>query len=79
MSVLIKLTRLNGNTFYLNAFLIETVESFPDTTVLLTNGKRYVVREDVETLVSLTKQFYRDIRMITIDQRKEETGLEKNS
>ncbi|CEE01399.1 hypothetical protein BT1A1_1570 [Caldibacillus thermoamylovorans] len=76
---MIKLTRLNGNTFYLNAFLIETVESFPDTTILLTNGKRYVVSEDAETLVSLTKQFYRDIRMITIDQRKEETGLEKNS
>jgi len=76
---LIKLTRLNGNTFYLNAFLIETVESLPDTTVLLTNGKRYVVKEDVDTLVSLTKQYYRDIRMITINQQKEENDLEQNS
>lgn len=79
MSLLIKLTRLNGNTFYLNAFLIETVESLPDTTVLLTNGKRYVVKEDVDTLVSLTKQYYRDIRMITINQQKEENDLEQNS
>ncbi|KIO62535.1 MULTISPECIES: flagellar FlbD family protein [Bacillaceae] len=76
---MIKLTRLNGNTFYLNAFLIETVESLPDTTVLLTNGKRYVVKEDVDTLVSLTKQYYRDIRMITINQQKEENDLEQNS
>jgi len=79
VSLLIKLTRLNGNTFYLNAFLIETVESLPDTTVLLTNGKRYVVKEDVDTLVSLTKQYYRDIRMITINQQKEENDLEQNS
>ncbi|WP_033829216.1 flagellar FlbD family protein [Bacillus andreraoultii] len=69
---MIKLTRLNGKTFYLNALLIETIESFPDTTVLLTNGKRYVVKEDVETLVNSTKRFYRDIQLITIDRQEED-------
>lgn len=72
MNTVIKLTRLNGKIFYLNALLIETIESFPDTTVLLTNGKRYVVKEDVETLVNLTKRFYRDIQLITIDRQEED-------
>lgn len=72
MNTVIKLTRLNGKTFYLNALLIETIESFPDTTVLLTNGKRYVVKEDVETLVNSTKRFYRDIQLITIDRQEED-------
>ena len=48
---MIKLTRLNGKTFYLNPLLIETIESFPDTTILLTNGKRYVVKENEELLL----------------------------
>lgn len=72
MNTVIKLTRLNGKTFYLNALLIETIESFPDTTVLLTNGKRYVVKEDVETLVNSTKRFYQDIQLITIDRQEED-------
>lgn len=66
---MIKLTRLNGKTFHLNALLIETVESFPDTTILLTNGKRYVVKEDEETVVQKTKEFFREVQLISIDQQ----------
>lgn len=73
---MIKLTRLNGKTFYLNALLIETIESFPDTTILLTNGKRYVVKEDEEVLVSLVKQFYREIHIMSIGQHEEEDDNE---
>ncbi|MGL4818592.1 MAG: flagellar FlbD family protein, partial [Bacilli bacterium] len=42
---MIKLTRLNGGTFYLNALHIEQLQSTPDTTLLLSNGKVIVVRE----------------------------------
>ncbi|NCU18245.1 flagellar FlbD family protein [Pallidibacillus pasinlerensis] len=69
---MIKLTRLNGKTFYLNALLVETIESFPDTTILLTNGKRYVVKENEETVVKKTMEFFRSVQLITIDQQEQE-------
>lgn len=39
------LTKLNGDTFTLNAIYIEQVQSFPYTTVTLTSGKKFVVKE----------------------------------
>ncbi|BDG35148.1 flagellar FlbD family protein [Parageobacillus sp. VR-IP] len=56
---MITLTRLNGKKFVLNALYIEQVEAFPDTTVTLTNGKRFVVRESVQEVVDLVSDFYR--------------------
>lgn len=48
---MIEVTRLNGSVFVLNADLIETVESTPDTVVTLLNGHRYVVKESPEEIV----------------------------
>lgn len=44
------LSRLDGQTFYLNPVLVETVEATPDTVILLTSGHRYVVRDPVEVV-----------------------------
>jgi flagellar protein FlbD len=41
----IKVTRLNGVTYWLNPHMIETVESKPDTTVTLSTGKTLIVKE----------------------------------
>ncbi len=48
----------------LNAIYIETIESMPDTMILLTNGKRYVVTESVEEVKQLVTTFYRDINVL---------------
>jgi flagellar protein FlbD len=58
---LIKVTRLNGKSFLLNAIYIETIESFPDTTLTLTNGKKYVVKEPEDSIYRLVKEFYQSI------------------
>ncbi len=42
---MIKLTRLNGEEFVVNADLIRFVESRPDTYVTLTTEDRFIVRE----------------------------------
>ena len=42
---MIKLTRLRGEPFILNADLIRFVESCPDTFITLTTGERLVVTE----------------------------------
>ena len=48
---MIKLTRLDGEAFVLNAELIRYVESRPDTFVTLTTGDRLIVRESMEEVV----------------------------
>jgi flagellar protein FlbD len=64
----ITLTRLNGKTFTLNALYIEQVESFPDTTITLTNGKKFVVRESEEEVKKLVEHFYRQIHILGLQK-----------
>lgn len=45
---MIKLTRLGGGEFILNADLIRYVEACPDTYVTLTGGERVVVSETMD-------------------------------
>ncbi|WP_044893764.1 flagellar FlbD family protein [Bacillus alveayuensis] len=71
---MITLTRLNGKPFTLNAIYIEQIEAFPDTTITLTNGKKIVVRESVEDVVVLVKNFYKHISIIGLPHDLE--GLE---
>lgn len=61
---MIKVTRLNGKAFVLNAVFIEVIESFPDTTITLTNGRKYVVKESEEAVVKLVKDFYQSVSLL---------------
>jgi flagellar protein FlbD len=59
---MIQLTRLNGTRFYLNADHIQTLESSPDTHILLTNGQQYVVREPVDVVADLALSYQARVR-----------------
>ena len=48
---MIKLTRLGGDAFVLNADLIQYVEQRPDTFITLTTGERLVVVESMDEVV----------------------------
>ncbi|MBM7659356.1 flagellar protein FlbD [Bacillus mesophilus] len=61
---MIKLTRLNGSSFSLNAIYIEQIQSFPDTTITLTNGKKIVVRENEDDVILLVTDFFRQISIL---------------
>ena len=58
---MIWLTRLNGDKFVLNADHIELVEAKPDTTILLTNGDKYIVKEDVDEVIREVIEYKRKI------------------
>lgn len=62
---MINLTRLNGKEFSLNALYIETVESFPDTTITLTNGHKYVALESREEVHFKISQYYKEIHILS--------------
>ncbi|MBN1603444.1 MAG: flagellar FlbD family protein [Chitinispirillaceae bacterium] len=54
---MIALKRLNGQEFVLNADLIETVESTPDTIIALTTGKKLIVKNSLEDVVRKTIKY----------------------
>ena len=56
---MIKLTRLDGEGFILNAELIKYVEHRPDTFVTLTGGDRLVVAESPEEVLDRTLEYHR--------------------
>ncbi|MEJ8554408.1 flagellar FlbD family protein [Tepidibacter sp. Z1-5] len=58
---MIKVKRLNEEEFVINCDLIETIEKTPDTVITLTNGHKYVVKEDVDTIIKKVKTFKKDI------------------
>jgi len=61
---MIKLSRLNGEPFVLNAELIRCVEARPDTFITLTTGDRFVVRETMEQVVELAWEYQRSKHLI---------------
>lgn len=69
---MISLTQLNGSTFTLNAIYIEQVQSFPDTTITLTTGKKFVVKESEEEVSQKITAFYRGITLLPINIQKKE-------
>lgn len=61
---MIKLTRLNGEEFVVNADLIRFVESRPDTFVTLTTNDRFIVRESLDEVIRKSVEHSRTIRLI---------------
>ncbi len=55
---MIAVTRFDGSQIYLNADLIEIVESNPDTHVTLVNGHRYLVRESDADVVARVIEYH---------------------
>ncbi|KGX93166.1 hypothetical protein N781_12180 [Pontibacillus halophilus JSM 076056 = DSM 19796] len=63
---MISLTRLNGQSVTVNAIYIEMVESLPDTTITLSNGRKYFVTETEDEVTRLVKQFYRQVGLVGV-------------
>jgi flagellar protein FlbD len=60
---MIKLTRLGGEKFILNAELIRYVESRPDTFITLTVGDRVVVEESMDEVLRRSVEYQRSKQM----------------
>ena len=72
---MIKLTRLQGKEFYLNADMIETVEATPDTVITLINGTKYIVKETIQEVIDEIVKYKKEIgygflKIITREQEE---------
>ena len=66
---MIKVTRLDGEPFLLNAEMIRFVESRPDTFITLVGGERVVVRESMEEVLRRCLDYQRSKHLLPEPQR----------
>lgn len=60
---MIRLTRINGQPFVLNAELIRSIEETPDTIIHLIHGDPVVVRESMTEVVRRAIEYSRLVRV----------------
>ena len=58
---MIRVTHMHGHEFILNAELIETVESTPDTIITTTTERKFIVRERADEVVHRVVEYWRAV------------------
>lgn len=58
---MITVTRLNGEEYYLNPSLIETIEMTPDTIIKLTTDKKLIIKESADVVVQRIIEYNQEI------------------
>ena len=48
---MISVTRLDGNIYWINPYMIESMEKTPDLTITFLSGKKVVVKDSPEELI----------------------------
>lgn len=59
---MIRVSRLNGKEFVVNADLIQFLEETPDTVITLLNHEKIVVREKADELIRRVVEYQKSIR-----------------
>jgi len=59
--IMIKITRLNGKEFVVNAEQIEFAEETPDTVITLISGKKVVVSEKIDQVIERVIEYKKRI------------------
>jgi flagellar protein FlbD len=68
----IRLTRLNGEHFVLNADLVQRVEGHPDTVITLLDDTKYVVVERVDEVVREIRDYRAGIQAVAFQMDRGE-------
>ena len=63
---MISVTRMNGTQFYINATMIELIESTPDTVLTLSSGRKYVIKDSASEIYQKITEYYHKIGLIGI-------------
>jgi flagellar protein FlbD len=58
---MIKVTRLDGNEYFVNPHQIESIEIRPDTTLVMLSGKKLIIREEVKDILKEIEAYHRRI------------------
>ena len=66
---MIKVTRLNGETLYLNVLQIESMESIPETKIKMMDGYYFLVKDSADSIMDQIRAFIHSC--IVYDDAKE--------
>lgn len=66
--------RLKGDPVFLNADLIEFVESRPDTVITLADGRKMVVTETPEEIIERSRLFRASV-IVATDELRHQAGV----
>jgi flagellar protein FlbD len=58
---MIKVTRLNGKEYYINPHQIESIETRPDTTLMMLSDKSVVIKEGVDEVIDRIVEYRKRI------------------
>ncbi len=70
---MIKLSRINGIEFILNADLIEQIEATPDTVITLVSGKTLMVSESVNRVLGRIMRYKKRISSLNFRKKGKST------
>ncbi len=59
---MIRVTRINGQPFVVNADLVKFIEETPDTIITLRDGEKVLVQEKADEIVSRAIEYVRSTR-----------------
>ncbi len=54
---MIVVTRLNGSAFAVNPDLVERIQETPDTTLIMVDGAKFIVRESLVEVIDLVAAY----------------------
>ena len=72
---MIKVTRLDGEAFVINADMIRYVEERPDTFITLTTGERIIVKESMDEVVERAVDYQRAKHLVPAPLQSPQTTL----
>ncbi|WP_027963194.1 flagellar FlbD family protein [Halalkalibacillus halophilus] len=75
---MIEVTRLDDEVMVINALYIEKIQALPDTTISLSNGKKYFVKEPVDQVINLVTNYYKQIGLMDLQAKVVEQNDETN-
>ena len=60
---MISVTRLDGNIYWINPHMIESMEKTPDLTITFLSGKKVVVKDSPEDLIQRIVSYRRKLEV----------------
>ena len=69
---MVKVTRLNGNEYYVNPDLVQFLERTPETVLTFTDGKKQTVKESPEEIIAGILEFRRQAALPPVLDKREE-------
>jgi flagellar protein FlbD len=73
---MIHLTRINGQVITLNDDLIEVIETTPDTLICMSTGKKFIVQESEDEVVTRIVAFRRRCFLDPVRRFRRSSGHE---